>query len=570
MNIAIIIESMSLDKWEMNLPNSLKKSENKVVAIATKAITPTESDEDDSWFGWGTSLLEAGTQVVSLVAVALDEIDTAFGIEIKENETPKSEIFKNKILTIIKEMQQLEKAASNYDCDVISGIIIENLEGYKAALESEYNVTNELAPLEQQIGNFRTIKIKLEEEAERKAEAEAHENSLGKWLSKTMGQISEGAIEQFQSLSSILNPEEHEFLENLKAQIAALLPSENNGRLFSADEERVINSIKEKLQNREKLSMEDIQNLLQFTDRQKKLEDGIADLLKDSLLYTNGYLTKNFVSIVGASIAGMMAGPMAAFAAHQAIGSLWQNYISDANPRNRAEQFVGLFMNGVVGAATGGLGGVVANAAALVVEDEAPASVRDAIAAASIGYLASLTGASTAVSLKVGLVGLLVLKGRQIFHVIKSDGQGIINAIKNPGTILSASRGAITQIAKDSIFALWEKKWSEVGSLTSVVVISFSLLALGSTGAGLVVILPGIYLVNRFFHSDDTYKGGASLTNEDFCQWTARQHQLVDECESQIEDLKKILHEEMDEESYKKTANAIDKIIRDPENPIRR
>lgn len=575
MNLTSIIESMGRDKWEINLPISLKKSEIIIAEVATEAMASSRSEDNDSWFSWGASVLKAGSHAVSIVTELLDETDAM--VEkilditpyVQNEKKSDSEIIKDKILGMINEMQKLQKdPLRSYDCDAICKVIIENLEEYKLALKAEFNVTDQLGTLDKQIEDFRGLSLKLEIEANEKAAREAHENSLGVWLTNCMHEISDGAkeisgnaIEQFQSLAKVLNSDEFEFLENLKSQIAALLPSENNGKLFSEDEEKIILGIKEKLTNKEKLSYEEIHNLLKFTDRQKNLEDGIAEILKDSLLYKHAYITKNFVSLVGASLAGMVAGPVAAFAAHQAIGSIWQNYVSDASPKNRGEQLATVLMNGVIGAATGGVSGAIANTTAVVIEDEAPESIRDAIAAASIGYLAHVTGASAAVSLQVGLIGLLVIKGSQLFNVIKNDGKELIEAIKNPTTLPAGAFWAISKLANDTISAVWERNWSEVGSLASVGVISFSLLALGSIGTGVVILLPGIYLVNRFFHSDNTYKGGASLTNDDFCKWTAHQYQLLDNCDDQIKELKTILSYEMDEENYKKTANSIDKII---------
>jgi len=439
------------------------------------------------------------------------------------------------------------------------------LNEYKAKAESEYNITDELDNLNNTIENLNKLQEELVAQAEQKARDNSLGNQLANWISSigdtanaALDQV-DSALDQLEKMASALTTEQNTLLEGLKATVAGLLPEENKGALYTDAEQEKINTIKDKVEQKEKLSQEEITDLLTFVERQKTVEKGIAEYLKDKATHDYGYVTKNFLSLTGATIAGMLAGPTAAFAAHNVIGSLYQNWVNDAQPNNQVEQLATFMVNGAVGFVTGGAGAAAANVTAQVVEDVAPESIRDSIAAASIGYLAHLTGASATVTMQVGLVGLLALKGRQIVHAIKEDANAVASAIKNPLTLPGAAFGFITTVVSDILSACVERRWDEIGALGTVTVISLGTLILGSSVAGgIAVALLGVYLTNRFFHSDDIYKGEATLANPSFREWVARQTDLVNDAEAQITTLNGILESKSnDANDVRRTAEII-------------
>ncbi|MGZ3633534.1 MAG: hypothetical protein ACXWM7_04405 [Parachlamydiaceae bacterium] len=578
-----MVDSSKLTKKEKEI------EQQKVEVVAASVINQVSSAEDNSWSNWGNwgvqLLADTVTDVVANPIGLVDEVyllgndmvntayqaaesldaylgETPYDVAIRERNNRSLETIGTEIQEHINQLKTLD-----YKVDLVrtNAQLIEMLNEYKTKAESEYNIKNEFDALEETIKNLKELQGQLVAQAEE----EARDNSLGNQLANWMSSIGDtanaalnhvdSALDELAEITSSLTPDQTTLLGGIKDIVTQLLPAENNGALYTPEETEKINAIKQKVEQKQKLSQEEITDLLTFVERQKTVEKGIAEYLTEAAIYDYGYVTKNFLSLTGATIAGMLAGPTAAFAAHNVIGSLYQNWVNDAKPNNQVEQLAALMVNGAVGFATGGSGAAVANVTAQVVEDVAPENVRDGIAAASIGYLAHLTGASPAITMQVGLIGLLALKGRQIAHAIKEDANAVVSAIKNPLTLSGAAFGFITNIANGILSACIEKRWDEVGALGTVTVISLGTLILGSSVAGgIAVALLGVYLTNRFFHSDDIYKGGATLANSSFREWVAKQTALVEDAETQMASLNAILQSKSsDANDVKRTAEII-------------
>ncbi len=570
----VIGENWAIDTSNLQPKKNTTPEVKKAVEVIKNQQKQVEADDLLLDFGFGaislfSNFMENTATKILEKATEVDEyLDEYLGAPHCENNTKeikksKSEDLKDGLSVYFKQLEEMKKSENNYNLIEVCDTLTEYLTKYKNEINAEFEITDELGKIDEVISNINEIKSELDEI---KKENE-RENTLGKALenwANTMGTLKDQALEQLDSMTRQLSAEQNQFLEDLKAEITGLFPAENNGSLFSEQELESLRAIKSKCTNKIKLSEDEVKDLLKFTDRENKLQQDVLKIIKNKFLYEHSFITKNFVSLLGASLAGMVGGPGAAFAAHHYIGSVWENYVSAKGPNNRIEQLAMLMMNGVVGNATGGIGGAIACTAAQVVQDEAPTEVKNTIAAASLAYLAHLTGASPSVSLKVGLLGLLVLKGRQIFQAVKSDLKAIGQTIKKPLSIPRKIIGAITKIATDVFSAIKEKKWAENFSNGSAVVISLALLITGSsTGVGLIAALMGIYLSNRIHHSEDSYTGEATLANEDFCKWAARQHQLAEKVEDQVELLNKILAEAMGKTSdeYKETAQAVKKLM---------
>jgi len=310
-----------------------------------------------------------------------------------------------------------------------------------------------------------------------------------------------------------------------------------NKNLFSDAELSKIANIKKKVTNKEKLSSEDVTDLLKAVQTTQEAEAGMAEYLQNQMLYQYGDYTKSAVSLTAATVAGIFLGPLAAFAAHTAVSSAFQSFINAANPEDQKAE---------------------------IKKQLSSVSAQDGLAATSLGYLASLTGASATVALQVGLLGLLVLKGSQVINAVKEDAVALIQTIRNPKTIPSAAFGFITKIATDTFSSILAKKWEEVGVISAVTVISLGSLILGGTlCGGIATMLLGLYATNRFFHTDASYQGGATLSNPSFSKWAVDQSGLIktNNIEEQIETLNNILkHEFKDEAKASRVALIINEL----------
>lgn len=527
-----IINAIGED-WKVDTSKcTLKQKE--ISEIALEKIEDHSVQDSNSWYGWGANIIYQGLTTTKKFLEDLDS--TGFEKEITIEDLQKE------LEVHIQELKKINNSPENYDTVEICKVLIKHLSEYKKLIEKKYENSKQFKKIDLILEDLNTI-LEINKQNKIFNEETSLENEMISWA-KSVDQATTHSLESLAAIASKLGTEQQGILHAIKNEISHILPS--NGSLFSQLEQDLIDTIKQKLKNKVKLSEYEIKNLLEFTDRQIKFEYSLKEILQDNLIYENGFLTKNFISIAGATIAGMIGGPGAAFAAHTLVGSLWDNYASDGKPQSRTEQAAGMLMNGVLGAAVGGIGGAISFTASQAIQDEAPTVVRDGITAASIGFLTYSTGVSPALSLKIGLTGLLALKGKQLLQTIKNDLKTVYTVIKDPKKISSSLSRFTATIFKDMFNAMNEKKWKKVFSYTSVIGLSLTTLALGaSIFTGIAVQTAGTYLVNRIFHTPDTYKGSATFANPDFREWTVRQHALIEDVEDQLDSLLEIVKHEI-------------------------